>query len=147
MTDDYIQPPNIRPASVLSQQLKSVSKAVSMIVIGIGCLGLLGWMFNLSLFKSIVPGLVTMKANTAIGFIISGASLYLWHFGRGKSNKRSPYRSSLIGSQVLAVFVIVLALLTIIQYGFNLNLGIDQLVIQERPDAVDERADGTEYGV
>lgn len=142
MTHDYIQPPNIRPASVLSQQLKSVSKAVSMIVIGIGCLALLGWMFNLSLFKSVVPGLVTMKANTAIGFIVSGASLYLWLMGKRKGKKRSPYRSSLIGSQVLAVFVIVLGVLTVIQYSFNLNFGIDQLVIQERPDAVDAAAGG-----
>ena len=140
MTNDDTQAPDIQPTHLISSRLKSFSKAASLIVIGIGCLVLLGWMFNLSLLNRIVPEWGTMKANTAIGFIVSGISLYLWLMGNWESKHSSSYRLSLIGSQVLAVFVIVLGLLTFFEYSFNLDFGIDQLLFHQRLDAVDAAA-------
>ena len=60
-------------------QLRSASVILSMIVIGIGCSVILGWLLDLAVLKSIVVDRVTMKASTALSFIFTGISLLLWH--------------------------------------------------------------------
>ncbi|MGM3306910.1 PAS domain-containing sensor histidine kinase [Anabaena sp. WFMT] len=91
-----------------------------------------GWIFNLEILKSVLPGQLTMKVNTALGFLFSGISLWLWHQNR---QQKQSFHLQLI-SQVLAGFVVLIGLLTLIQYGFNINLGIDQLLIKEDINAV-----------
>src|SRR5207247_2390738 len=43
--------------------------------LGVGCLVLVGWAVEIPLFKSVLPGLATMKANTAFCFVLAGAAL------------------------------------------------------------------------
>jgi len=45
-------------------------------VIIAGFMVIIGWIFNISLLKSIMPGWVSMKFDTAIAFILSGITLY-----------------------------------------------------------------------
>lgn len=94
------------------------SKIFASISIVIGALVLLGWTFNLQLLKSILPVFVSMKANTAIGFVLLGFSLIL---NQDKKNAR-------LFSRIFTVFVLLLGLLTLSQYLFNINLRIDQLI-------------------
>ncbi|MTJ10034.1 PAS domain-containing protein [Anabaena sp. UHCC 0204] len=103
-----------------------ISSILGRITALIGLVVLLGWIFDLEILKSVLPGLVTMKVNTAVGFLLGGTSLYL----ENKSIKYKPI------SLVLAVIVLLLGLLTIIQYGFNINLGIDQIIIPEPENAI-----------
>ena len=70
-----------------------------------------------------------MKANTALAFLLSGVSLWLLQ------EKQASQRRRRIG-QVFAFIVAMLGLLTLSQYLFNWNLGIDQLVFREMPGAV-----------
>ena len=63
--------------SRLVSLFKSISAAASMLVLAVGVAVLIGWMFNVTLLKSILPGLVTMKANTAAAFALIGVSLWL----------------------------------------------------------------------
>ncbi|MEA5576483.1 PAS domain-containing protein [Anabaena sp. UHCC 0451] len=97
----------------------------------IGFVVLLGWIFNLPFLKSVLPGLVTMKVNTALSFFLSGMSLWLW-------DQNHPQKKSYLQliSQILAVIVAIIGLLTLIQYGFHVNLGIDQLLIKEEENAI-----------
>jgi PAS domain S-box-containing protein len=95
----------------------------------VGCLVLVGWMFDIPSLKSLLSNSVTMKANTAIAFLLSGMSLWLLQ------NKSTGRGRRLIG-QALAVIVTMLGLLTLSQYLFHWNLGIDQLVFREMPKAV-----------
>lgn len=74
-----------------------------------------------------------MKVNTAIAFLLSGVSL--WLLSR-ESFPRSP-RLRVFIAQGCAIAVTVLGLLTLCQYLFGWNLGIDELLFRESPQAVE----------
>ncbi len=103
---------------------RSVSKIAGAIAIFVGSLVFVGWMLNISALKSIFTGLATMKANTALAFILSGASLRLLH-GSGISQR------SLRMAQILASTAVLIGLLTLSEYLFGWNLGIDQLLFKD----------------
>ena len=94
--------------------LQTFAKRASLLVAFIGCVVILGWLFNSTVLKSILPMWVTMKANTAIGFILSGCAL------RQLCN---PTRHSVRYAQILAAIVVGLGLLTLMQYGFGCKPG------------------------
>lgn len=108
--------------SILS--MKSFSQAASLVVMLLGGLVLLGWIFGIPLLKSILPELASMKPNTALGFIVVG--LALWLLLKPESAR---------WEQVLAwasiIFVTLLGLLTLSEYVFHLDLGIDQLLFYD----------------
>ncbi len=111
----------------LSLRLTSFARVASTLITLIGGIVLVGWLFDISALKSILPLWVTMKANTAIAFVCSGSAL-----GQlAKSKARSPGYA-----QPLAAIVLGIGLLTLIQYGFGIDLGIDQLLFQEPTTAV-----------
>jgi hypothetical protein len=65
---------------------KNISRTAGISAIVVGCLVLVGWQFDIPMLKSALPRLATMKVNTAIGFILVGASL--WRRGNEKSNRQ-----------------------------------------------------------
>lgn len=109
--------------------IKQISAATSAFAIFIGCIVLGGWGLDIAILKSIIPGGATMKANTAVGFILAGVSLWLTispH--RGTSFFRSiPLASG------CAIASSCIAILTISQYLLGWNLGIDQLLFRDSP--------------
>ncbi|NEQ22945.1 MAG: hypothetical protein F6K28_28090, partial [Microcoleus sp. SIO2G3] len=67
------------PDSPLISSIKRIAQAAGAITFFVGLIVLIGWLFNLSILKSVLPNLVTMKANTALAFLLSGVSLWLLH--------------------------------------------------------------------
>src|SRR5580658_4270406 len=57
--------------------------------IGMACVVLYGWALRVEILKSVLPGLVTMKVNTALGLGFSGISVWLQL--PGKSTRRTRY--------------------------------------------------------
>ncbi len=116
--------------SDLISKLQTVSKAASFLTIFVACLVLVGWSFDIANLKTILPGLTSMKANTAFCFLLSGVSLL--------SQQRLETRRRNISKlgQLSAIVVIAIALLTLTQYLFNWNLGIDQLLFQDTATSV-----------
>ncbi|MBP5972589.1 PAS domain S-box protein [Brasilonema sp. CT11] len=76
---------------------KNFSQAASVFVICVGCVVSIGWIFDIALFKSVLPGLVTMKANTAIAFLLSAVSLWLLS---SKTCQRSEERYRLLAENI-----------------------------------------------
>ncbi|WP_204105891.1 MULTISPECIES: ATP-binding protein [Spirulina sp. CCY15215] len=109
--------------------LQRLSKQSAIAVFGIGCVVIAGWCFDIGLLKSVLPGLVTMKANTAFGFIFAGLSLWAFH----QTHQTTKTRFIAV---ISAILVFLIGFLTLTQYGFNLDLGIDQLIFKESVNAV-----------
>jgi PAS domain S-box-containing protein len=109
--------------------LSLISKLTSILVILVGLLVLIGWMFDIQIFKSVYPGFVTMKANTAIAFLLSGVALLLLSNEQCTKWQRT-------AAQVLSGTVAFLGGLTLCQYVFEIDFGIDQLLFKEASSAV-----------
>lgn len=86
-------------------------------------------MFDIPAFKSVLPSFVTMKANTAIAFLLSGIALWLLHQQYVPGSKRRI-------AQLCALIIVAIGGLTLSQYLFNWDLGIDQLVFREMSGAI-----------
>lgn len=91
---------------------------------------MLGWALDIPALKSVAPGLVTMKANTALCFVFIGAALWLLQVKR-RNAPHGPLMAALLG---LGVFGI--GLLTLLEYLLRRDLGIDQVLFKELSDAV-----------
>jgi methyl-accepting chemotaxis protein len=112
------------PFVTWERTFQRTSRYLSLVVLALGCLVTLGWMLNVSWLKNLLPGLVEMKANTALGFIGAGAALYLIQAQR--DNQRL-----LNVSRGLALAVLLLGLLTLAEHFLGVNLGIDELLFDD----------------
>ncbi len=88
-----------------------------------GGLVLVGWAFDITALKSVLPGWVTMMPNTAITFILSGIALLF----AGPSLPKLLSRLS----QLCAWLVGSIGLLSLVEYAFGWNLGFDQWLFRE----------------
>jgi diguanylate cyclase (GGDEF)-like protein/PAS domain S-box-containing protein len=104
--------------------LRIYCEASSIAAVGIGCLVLYGWAFHIEILKTVLPGLVTMKANTAVGIALSGASLWLLLPADSGTKRKAAAR-------FLALLVAVIGTATLVEYVFGANLGIDQLLFND----------------
>ena len=115
-------------ATLVSSRLlalfKKISQTAGISCIVLGCIVLAGWQFDIPTLKSVLPGQSTMKANTAIVFILAGASLWL------RVNEKSD-RKVYLAAQACAGSAAFLSLLTLGEYISGLNFGIDQLLYQD----------------
>ncbi len=105
---------------------EALTTTAALFSLAVGGVVLFGWLFDISTLKSILPVWISMKANTALCFMLLGAGLFF-------INKNKP---KLFLSRLFASFVIALALLTLSEYVFGTNLGIDELIFKDEPNAV-----------
>ena len=95
----------------------------------VGFLVLVGWISDIPSLKSVLPSLTTMKANTALAFILAGVSLWVLQ------KEQTSQRTRRIG-QACAAFVALAGMLTLSEYVLDLDLGLDQLLFKESSGAV-----------
>jgi PAS domain S-box-containing protein len=109
---------------------KRVSELLSLCIFLGGSVVLIGWIFDIPVLKSISPKFVTMKANTAICFILIGLSLWL------SQEKRADNRLCRGMARFCAFIVFLTGFLTFYEYMLGWNLGIDQLLFKEPANTV-----------
>lgn len=118
--------PGSENPSSLAVSLTFLRKASVAFVLLIATLVLLGWQFNIPLLRGSYPGgPSTMKANTAFSFLLAGLSLGLLQLEPTLRAARLSRRSKL-ASTTFALCIILIGLLTLSQYLFGWNLGIDE---------------------
>ena len=123
-TRDAIDPSRLGDATApasgrASERFRQLLCAL-LILLGLAAIG--GWLYQVELLKSVVPGLPTMKFNTALGFVLTGGGLWL----AGTRHRPLRYLAALLGLLLIAVGALTLA-----QYALNQDLGIDQAVVMD----------------
>ncbi|HEX5337754.1 MAG TPA: PAS domain S-box protein [Gallionella sp.] len=116
---------------------KTLARSAGLFAAFVGALVLYGWMMGIPALKSIWPGWVTMKVNTALCIVLAGFSLWL-KADEGIQSHRLWRHITL----ALAVPVMVLGWLTILEYQTHLDLGLDQWLFSEPAAAVGTLAPG-----
>ncbi|HEX8824838.1 MAG TPA: HAMP domain-containing sensor histidine kinase [Archangium sp.] len=104
--------------------LRRLSLIQGGLVVLVGVVVFIAWLLDITTLQSLRPGLPTMKVNTALCFVLSGATLVLTGLPQ-----RTPYVRW--AARAGAGLVILLAGLTLAQYLFDVDLGVDQLLIQD----------------
>ena len=92
----------------------------------VGGVVLLGWALDIAALKSVLPGWVSMKPNTAFAFILTGLALLL---SRPRSTLNAQLSTSI--SRCCALFAGLIGLLSLCEYAFGWNPGFDQWLIPE----------------
>ncbi len=95
----------------------------------LGLLVLVGWLLDIPALKSVLPCFVSMKANTAVGFVLVGLSLIILSYSNPSLLARRL-------SHIFAYAVMLIGLLTVLEYVLNMKLGIDQMLFRESLNAI-----------
>jgi len=111
------------------QAFHRVVPLLGFVVVALSAIVLIGWAFDIAMLKSVFPGLVTMKANTAMGLLLSGLALAIL----SQKKLGAPLRFCIA---VLAGMVIALGALTLGEYFFGWNLGLDELLFRDVIESV-----------
>ena len=94
----------------------------AVLVSTVGFAVLLGWVFDVAVLTSIVPGFATMKANTALAFLMAGVAA-LCH------RQQTPGWRTI--GRCLSLAVTTIGAATLAQYLFGVDLRIDELLIRD----------------
>lgn len=99
----------------------------------ISLLVLTGWLIENDTLKTVLPGYISMKANTAIGLIFLALSLYFYQ----DSEKYLNYKWIRMAACFFAGLTFLIGALTLAEYVLDINLGIDEFLFTDpvRPGA------------
>ena len=102
---------------------ESISKQLALLTIAIGLLSLLGWVFDISFLKAIIPQLIAIKFNTAVCIFLLGLVAYSFTLQQQKQKYFLNY--------IFIALVFLISTLTLIEYLGNYNFGIDELIVKD----------------
>jgi len=100
--------------------------AAALLVAAIGTAALLGWLLDMQVLRSMIPGHVAMKTNTAIGMILAAVAL---------ASCVRPAWLPLRISGLASMAVALLGAATLLQFISGMDLGIDTLLFDD-PEAM-----------
>ena len=101
--------------------------AASVIVMAIGAFVLFAWLQQPAWSHILIACPYTMKPNTAVAFILAGLALGLQQEPVSPIKRRS--------AQLAALITLLLSAVTLAQYLFGWNLGIDEVLLSRQADA------------
>jgi hypothetical protein len=108
---------------------RTIARLGSVLLMLLGTLVLLGWFWNVELLTSVLPGRMSMKPNTAIGFVFLGVALFLLS-GSAIARLTMSRRTQLICAAFAAIAMLV-GSSTFFEYLLRTDLRIDQLLFRD----------------
>lgn len=105
------------PSKIIFFTATGITIILAMIVI-------IGWYLENNLLTSIFPGQVDMKFNTAVGFLLASLAILLFYFS---AKNKSLYKIACF----LSLSVAAIGLLTLLEYIFDFNPGIDEFFVMD----------------
>ncbi|HEX2731572.1 MAG TPA: PAS domain S-box protein [Polyangiaceae bacterium] len=109
--------------ALLRARFQLMARGAGAVAALLGALALSGWIFGIPILTSTVPGFTAMKVTTALSFIFCGGALLL-QVDSGADRRRDLGR-------LCAVSVTLIALLTLAEYSFDFDAGIEQLLLRD----------------
>lgn len=126
-------------------QLERFALALALLLALMSIAVLIGWWLGVAVLKSFVPSLAPMPAAAALAFLLAAISLALFHFGT-----RRAWATSI--AELLAAFVIVASMLSLIGHLTGSSMGLDQLLsggsaAHMGPDGAEFMTPSTSFGL
>jgi two-component system, cell cycle sensor histidine kinase and response regulator CckA len=106
----------------VARSFRTISRFLAAAVTALGALVLVAWIFDLAIFKSLLPSLAIMKVNSALGFLVLGSAMWLF-------NRSDALPKRLRAARPLAVAAILIGVVTLLEYVFDAGAGIDRLLL------------------
>lgn len=113
-----------------SKKYYTLIKTIAVLSILLGLFVIAGWIFDIQVFKSAIPGFPNMKFNTAVCFISVGISLLMM---------LSENAVSLPISKFISLIIFLVGLISLSEYLFHYNSGLDTLFFH-RPSLAPDSA-------
>lgn len=90
------------------------------IVAAVAVAVLAGWALEIEILKTMLPGYITMKANTALGFLLFASAIFLFSRNPGPKSYYTACAFSFLGAAI--------GVITLCEYYAHWKLGIDELL-------------------
>ncbi len=106
-----------------------ISKIISILVVIAALVVIIGWFFDIPVFKSILPGWVTMKFITAVCFLFSGIILFIFAL-------KNKYEILEILILTLCFLLLLLMISFLFSLFFGISTGIESLFVKDDINAI-----------
>lgn len=113
------------PESRVAQSFRTFSSLTAIVTILIASVVLAGWITGIQILKTFIPNSPSVKVNAAIAFICLGFGLL---FMQERKNLVVRNRTAAKG---LAMIVGLIGAISLAEYLFHWNAGVDQILFQE----------------
>ncbi len=108
----------------LLSSLEALSRASSCLIAVVGLAVLLGWHFDIELFRAGLPGRTPVNPATALALLLAACALWMHHQAKGRPDS-APVRWLAVTA---ASLVIALGVITLTGYFIGHNLRVDQVL-------------------
>lgn len=112
---------SVEAAASTPEPARRITSVAGTVTIAIGCIALLGWLLSTPILTTFLPGLATMKANTALGIVLIGSALVA----------TAGAARSLWPARLLAAGAVALGGATAAEYLTGRSLGIDEVLFRD----------------
>lgn len=113
----------------------TVSRICGGLLVCGGVLVLLGWVLGLPRLTALSPDWANMKVNTAVAFVLCGLALWTLYDKRGEAGARR-------FGVAAAMLAFSIAALSLAEDVFTVNMGIDELLLQQPTNSADRAQPG-----
>jgi PAS domain S-box-containing protein len=108
--------------------LRWAARVIAWFVICIAVVVLLGWCAQIESLVDVLPGMASMKVNTALGIACCGFALLVLTSYASIKECPGRWRAAAFG---LAVVPVILGSLTVLEYVFGANLHLDEFFLRD----------------